>query len=459
MNSLLKNPIIIVLLLSLVLRIITGSFISKDDDPDGYMTFARSLYNAQSFGYDEIYYRQNSYPDLEKIFESNPNPISKKNGHRVILTTHYAIGWPFQVYLIYKLTGGINLRLIHIYQVILSTLTVLLFYFIGLELFNRKAALIIAIIAAINPIYIIDSASFSNEVSFLFFLLVSFYFFIRLLKNQNYINIILWTVFMGISTLIRPVAFLHFGLLCIALVIFRKFSFKYLLIPFIFIFVLSPWIIRNYISFHRFIPLTTFSGTAFFEGNNRYIFEEKSGSYSRQDGLWIYENKEFGPGDDCFEVSRQAQEYGMEFIKSLSFKELLLHEWYKIRLGFGLSTDYIFKSPEEVNKNIKYQFNNTTHPFTLKNILIYYPVFISTLLFFLFFFNKAKQHFRHFNIFLILFFAGIFVYIFHTLVYFAFMRYRAYLLDTFLIFSAGLFIYFIPLVFNFLNKSDTTIKS
>jgi 4-amino-4-deoxy-L-arabinose transferase-like glycosyltransferase len=447
------NEILIcILIVGFVLRIGSAAFLAKYEDADGYLTFARSIYNTGSYGYDEIYYEQNKYADIGNLFEANPNPVIKKNGHSVVLTSHYAIGWPLQIYMIYRLTGGIHPNAVLIYLVIISTLSILLFYLIALELFNRQVALICTIIAVLNPIYIIDTSTFANETSFLFFFLCSLYFFQRLLKNQGIKEIVLWSVFIALATLIRPIAFLHFCVLAFALLLFRKFDFKFLFIPVFFLLILSPWIIRNYNAFHRFIPFTTISGTVFFQGNNPFIFEEKSGSYSRQDALWQYENKVFSPGDDNIEVSKIARHDGIQFIKSLSLKNLILHEWYKLRLGFGLSPAYILKRPEVVNRNIKYAFNNNTHPYTLKNNLIYYPLFFLTAFFFLFYLNKAKRHFENFNSFLIIIFSGILAYTCQTLIYFAFMRYRAYLLDTFLIFSAALFIYFIPAIYTFMNR-------
>jgi hypothetical protein len=443
---------ICILVTGFVLRIGSVIFLAKYEDADGYLTFARSLYNTGAHGYDEIYYEQNKYKDIEKLFESNPNPVIKKNGHSVVLTSHYAIGWPLQICMIYKLTGGIHPNAVLIYLVIISTLSILLFYLLALELFNSQVALICAIIASINPIYIIDTSSFANETSFLFFFLCSIYFFQRLLKNQGIKEIVFWSVFIALTTLIRPITFLHFCILSFALLLFRKFNFKFLFIPVFFILILFPWIFRNYNAFHRFIPFTTISGTVFFQGNNPFIFEEKSGSYSRQDGLWGYENKVFSPNDDDIEVSKIARHEGIQFIKGLSQKNLILHEWYKLRLGFGLSSSYIFKRPEVVNRNLKYVFNNNAHPYTLKNKIIYYPLFFTTIFFFLFYLNRAKREFHNFYSFLIIFLSGILVYVCQTMIYFAFMRYRAYLLDTFLIFSAALFIYFIPAIHSFLNR-------
>lgn len=126
-----------------------------------------------------------------------------------------------------------------------------LVYLIGKEMFSEKIALAGAILFAVEPWALFQSGFLAAEQIFLPFLLFSIYLFCRYLKSGKFQYLYLASLFLGLTTMIRP-ATLYFILIFafLALVIELKYSiFKSLKISaltvLIFIAVLSPWLIRN----------------------------------------------------------------------------------------------------------------------------------------------------------------------------------------------------------------------
>jgi 4-amino-4-deoxy-L-arabinose transferase-like glycosyltransferase len=97
-----------------------------------------------------------------------------------------------------------------------------------------------------------------SDILFVFFILLSIYFFSKLIKGKDekeyLIPLILSSIFIAIATLIRPITiYLPILLILFLLIYFKgkiKYAFKLVLIFLvIFILTLSPWMIRNAIIF------------------------------------------------------------------------------------------------------------------------------------------------------------------------------------------------------------------
>lgn len=76
-----------------------------------------------------------------------------------------------------------------IYEVILilSIMTVIIFYFLIKKLFKKKIAIVSSILLISFPIFLGFSLQAMTEIPFLFFLFLSFYFFLDIKKNKNFI--------------------------------------------------------------------------------------------------------------------------------------------------------------------------------------------------------------------------------------------------------------------------------
>jgi 4-amino-4-deoxy-L-arabinose transferase-like glycosyltransferase len=136
---------------------------------------------------------------------------------------------------------------------------------------GTNAGLLAAAILAIYPPYILMNSALLTETMFTLFAL---WFFIRLLRaveSHQWRDFVIAGLVLGLATYARPTI----ALLPIAVGVYlwfrRDYRFKKaflvgtVLVAMLFA-VLSPWIIRNYVDFHRFIPLTKASGNPFLTG-------------------------------------------------------------------------------------------------------------------------------------------------------------------------------------------------
>ena len=429
-----KNSLIyLIVFAGLILRILSYCYLPNYKPSDGYIYHGRVLYESKAHGRDRQFFKDLSGADKKTIdsYFSNPSsPIINKNGKEIILTATHPIGWPLQIALLYSIFGNNNVDAVLIYSLIISTFTILVFYLISRNLFNIPIALITASIAALNPIFVLQSSTTTTETTFLFFLMLSLFFFLKGFNNKRIFYYILFGSLLGFTSLIRPVAFLYIFALIFFLTIFKQFQKGFLISLVAFFIVLSPWVIRNYIVFHSFIPMTNLSGIVFYQGNNKYVFNEGHGSWLSQEVLWDKSNRSCLNRTEL-EVKNMGFRDGLKFLKTLTFTELIQHELYKLRYAFGLSPKYVLYRPGSFN-------------FSIRHKIVYFPLCFLTIIYFAFLAKRDKSVFKRDNyLFYIIVISALMVYLVQTLIFFGYPRYRAYLLDPFLIFTASLSIYHI----------------
>ena len=328
-----KHKIIyFIIILGLFLRILSYLYSPNYKPCDGYICHGRIIFESHAHGRDRQFFKDLSGADKKTIdsYFSNPSsPIINKNGKEIILTATHPIGWPLQIAFLYSIFGNNNVDAVLIYSLIISTFTILVFYLISRNLFNIPIALITASIAALNPIFVLQSSTTKTETAFLFFLMLSLFFFLKAFNNKSLVYYILFGSLLGFASSIRPVAFLYIFALIFFLTIFKQFQKGFLISLVAFVIVLSPWVIRNYIVFHSFIPMTNLSGIVFYQGNNKYVFNEGHGSWLSQEVIWDKSNKDYSNMTEL-EVKKMGFRDGFDFLKSLSLTELIQHEWYSL---------------------------------------------------------------------------------------------------------------------------------
>ncbi|MGC8976138.1 MAG: ArnT family glycosyltransferase [Candidatus Ratteibacteria bacterium] len=179
--------------------------------------------------------------------------------------------YPFIISIFYYL--NFDLLGIRIFQVLLSTFSIYIIYLIGKETFNEKVALVSSFICVFYPYFIFYNGFLLTETVFIFLTLLSILYLINCVEKNGKMSF-KTGIFIGLAGLTRPtfqlylpIGILHIFFLREKLNIKLK---KILFISFGFCLTLSPWIIRNYIIFHKFIPGTTMGGWVFWEGNNPY---------------------------------------------------------------------------------------------------------------------------------------------------------------------------------------------
>ena len=155
---------------------------------------------------------------------------------------------------------------------VISSFTCLLIYWLGKESFGKNTGLIAMGISVIYPKFVYYSAYLCTETLYMFFLVLSFLFLIKYRHRLFLFNIVLAGVFFALASLTRSILFAFFPLVFIWLVIGmkdkQKAFIRFLVFAFTVFFTMSPWIVRNHMMHHAFVPTTTEGGYSFWIGNN-----------------------------------------------------------------------------------------------------------------------------------------------------------------------------------------------
>ncbi len=95
---------------------------------------------------------------------------------------------------------------------VLGTATVLVTYLIGKRLFSKQVGLIAALLISITPTHVKDSHYVTTDIPMVLFILMSFYFLVRLIEDKRVKWYILAGIFIGISATTKffPIAFLAY---------------------------------------------------------------------------------------------------------------------------------------------------------------------------------------------------------------------------------------------------------
>ncbi|MFH1053332.1 MAG: STT3 domain-containing protein [Candidatus Woesearchaeota archaeon] len=171
--------------LNLLKDSVTGKYIPLALDPFYFLRIAREISSGGGlFVWDTMrYYPIGIDPNKENLFLSY-----------VIVYMHKGLNLIFP---------NVTLEYVDvIYPVIFFTLSVIIFYLLVRELFDNKIALLSALLLVIIPSYLYRTmAGFSDKESLgLFFMFLTFYFFIKALKQKNLKYAIVFGALAGVST-------------------------------------------------------------------------------------------------------------------------------------------------------------------------------------------------------------------------------------------------------------------
>jgi 4-amino-4-deoxy-L-arabinose transferase-like glycosyltransferase len=179
-------------------------------------------------------------------------------------------------------------------QCFVGALTSVFIYLIGKKIFSTRIGWIAGIISCFYPFLIFYTGFLLTDALAILLTVISIWCLIHLvpLDNQDKSkqNLLLFSILSGISLglagLERPtmeafVPFVLFFILSFRESWIRKIK-KIVIISVFFTLTLSPWIIRNYIIFHEFIPGTTMGSRVFWEGNNPYSIGGPSSYFPQQ---------------------------------------------------------------------------------------------------------------------------------------------------------------------------------
>ncbi len=158
-------------------------------------------------------------------------------------------------------------------QIILASLSVVLFYKINQNFFGKKISFYSSILFSIFPIHLYASSQISSISLQTFLTIVFLYLFFLLVKKKNITSIIFFSITGGLLILLRGEFWFIFFLSLIYLFLFLGISFKkILLIILISSITASPYLIRNYLIFEKITVLQSF-GYNLWKGNHPYAKE------------------------------------------------------------------------------------------------------------------------------------------------------------------------------------------
>lgn len=168
-----------------------------------------------------------------------------------------------------------------IFQAIIQGISLALIYLLAKEVFNERVGALASLIDALYlPEYFVTQVVLTEGI-FKFLFLCSLYFLVLALKEDNERHYYLSGLFWSLSLYFKPVV----ALLPVVLVIYwirEGFDYKWCVrisfkVAIIFVLILSPWWIRNYLIFKRFVPFTLSSRNPMLQAT--YVNYDQSKDY------------------------------------------------------------------------------------------------------------------------------------------------------------------------------------
>lgn len=199
--------------------------------------------------------------------------------------------YPFFISLFYYIFG-IKPWIILIFQIILNTLSCLFLMLAAKRFLSEKTVFVIGIFFALDPFFILYSSILVTETVFVFWIILSFYYLVLFLDKRKSHDLVISSIYMGISTLTRPTSqFIPILVSIFLLVFFRsdiKNTFKNICIYLsLFFLIICPWLVRNYINFNS-VSLSAAASKSFVELYIAPIIMEKERiNYNRANRLLL----------------------------------------------------------------------------------------------------------------------------------------------------------------------------
>jgi len=267
--------------------------------------------------------------------------------------------------------GGITA--FRVFQAMVQTGSLFMLFLIARKLFNSK----VGIMAVILSLFSIADYWVTNliltETLFKFFVLCLVYFSIYALEKQKTKYYVMGGLALGVATLFRP-TIATFPIIILFIWLLEKVKFQNMLkytaiVAVVFCLVLSPWWVRNYSIFHKFIPLTLASGNPTLQGT--YINYDQSSA--KTDGL-DYTQFTYPAGSEIAnnEVEMEISKYRLTNL--VPKHPLAFLEWYTVGKAKLQVRDPFFWSPEflGVNASMAKKWHKLTLLLSIIGGIMYY---------------------------------------------------------------------------------------
>ena len=212
---------------------------------------------------------------------------------------------PLYVYYLYffkifNLDNDTYIQLVLFSQIILSSFSIIIFYFISKFFFTKNISLFGALIFSIFPLHIYACGQISSVILQSFLTVLFIYLFFKIYKKNTFLNIFLLSLISGLLILLRGEFIALFILSILYLKIIFKENLKNIIIILLLTsFVISPYLIRNIIVADT-ITITKSTGFNLWKGNNERANVE---GYSKYDSTLKKQIDEI-PKNNYYEVNR-----------------------------------------------------------------------------------------------------------------------------------------------------------
>jgi 4-amino-4-deoxy-L-arabinose transferase-like glycosyltransferase len=274
-------------------------------------------------------------------------------------------GYPLLIAFFMKVFGRVDgIIAIRFFQGLLQVASLYLVFRICKEMFNNKIALIAVILNTLYLPEMVSAVLILTETVFKFLLVALVYVSIKAIKNKNISYYFVGGIIWGLAILIRPTILLYPIVIFIMWIVF-KYSIKEmivrsLLVLCIGITLLSPWVIRNFIEFSRFIPLTLSSGNPFLQG-----------TYINYDQTEDYTSYEFP--SDAIERDKIEMDTGIKRLKQNFIKKPFSYiYWYTVGKSYYFwNVPFYYKNVFGIPFFIMHIFHIILIVFALGNLILF----------------------------------------------------------------------------------------
>lgn len=204
----------------------------------------------------------------------------------------YVVGpvYPLILASVYKIFGLSNYAAVVMAQAILGAISAVLAFKTGALLFGRSYGWVSFALTLLYPLFPFWGMYVLTETTYVFFVtlfiyLMAFYSVGCLNAGQRTKSAIAIGAVLGIANLVRPLLMTVFPVILFWFWFIAGYKFKSAIKDFFIVFfscilVMSPWWIRNYYNYEKFIPVTNYGAFEFYAGNNPYtVTNEYFNSY------------------------------------------------------------------------------------------------------------------------------------------------------------------------------------
>jgi 4-amino-4-deoxy-L-arabinose transferase-like glycosyltransferase len=216
---------------------ISYQFPNKFNSPDESAAF---FFINEFINNNDFIYEEPLNPTVNNLIR--PRSVSVINNNIVPFSF---IGF----YLIVGIFGKIIYHSIYFVVPFFSVVSIIFFYFALKKIFTSKIALLSCILLFIHPaLWYFSSLPFFHNSLFVSFLLMSFYFLIKIIDNNKIVNFIFLGLFLGLLAIVRvpEIIWIIIGYLIFVLFFKKKINLKLLIITLIvFLLIITPILFIN----------------------------------------------------------------------------------------------------------------------------------------------------------------------------------------------------------------------